>query len=327
MRLASLGIRSDRQSEKAEPMKIQKLLVPVDFSEGSRLALREALGLAAREGAALTVVHAVSQLPAYGLETGFAGGTLVETYEERMRQTAGKELSQLLAEFEQAGSPPTEVTTEIRYGSPGMQISEAIAEHEPDLVVLSTHGRSGISRAVVGSVAESIIRHSPVPVLALRPGLPVSSVDAKCILFTTDGSEGAAQAAPWARGWADACNSELVALWVVEDPVSVPLMDWSLFPEVREETVYQELEALARHTAKESLSQILGDKVEYHVRHGSPSVEISAEAASGKHDLLVMATHGRSGVKRLVLGSVAERVLRETAIPMLLVPMSDSPPG
>lgn len=301
-------------------MKLKQILVPTDFSEGSRFAFAEAFAVAKQCGAELILVHVVANLPAYGLETGFAGGTLVETYEDRMRQTAADEIAKLVAEI---GDPAVKITTDIRYGGPAMQITESITEHRPDLVVLSTHGRSGLTRAVVGSVAEPVIRHSDVPILALRPSVDLHPSRAQHILLTTDGSEEASAAAPWAKRWSDMTHASIAALWVVEDPVSIPLMDWQLFPEVRQDTVYHELEELARHRAKEALGPHLGDLPDCRVRHGSPVVEIAAEASTGEHDLLIMATHGRSGFRRLFLGSVTERALRDTAIPMLIVPIGE----
>jgi nucleotide-binding universal stress UspA family protein len=142
-------------------IEFKHLLVPVDFGEPSRQALDTAIDLARRFGAQLTLVH-VYEVPAY-VYSGIAYATtdLFGPIEDAARAQLTKLLGEVRTKVPSAKA-------ELRKGAPAMEILAAIAEAHPDLVVMGTHGRKGMPHVLLGSVAEKVVRLSPVPVLTTR---------------------------------------------------------------------------------------------------------------------------------------------------------------
>jgi nucleotide-binding universal stress UspA family protein len=137
------------------------VLVPVDFSSSSDEALEVAVGVAIRNGAAITLVHACA-VPVYGYP-GMAGKGL--DILSAVEKAAKEQLDEVLARLR------TRVPTAqamLRVGEPDQEILRAIDETRADLVVMGTHGRRGFRHAFLGSVAERTVRQSPVPVLTVR---------------------------------------------------------------------------------------------------------------------------------------------------------------
>jgi nucleotide-binding universal stress UspA family protein len=137
------------------------VLVPIDFAEPSRRALDAAIELAQRFGGKLTLLH-VYEVPAYvygGIT--FATADFLAPIEEAAR----KQLSEALTEVQRKVPSAKAV---LRQGGPAYEILAAIADLHPDLVVMGTHGRRGVSHALLGSVAERVVRMSTAPVLTIR---------------------------------------------------------------------------------------------------------------------------------------------------------------
>ena len=142
-------------------IEFRHVLVPVDFGEPSQLALREATSLAKRFGSQLTLVH-VFEIPAYiYVGTPYVTTDLFGTVEEAARQQLDKTLREV-----QAAVPGAKAV--LRNGAPSAEILAVIEALRPDLVIIGTHGRKGVSHALLGSVAEKIVRLSPTPVLTFR---------------------------------------------------------------------------------------------------------------------------------------------------------------
>jgi universal stress protein A len=145
---------------------IRKILVPVDFSDSARRALEYAVTLADRLGASIDVLHAWD-IPGYlrpdlTVWAGDVSGSLAE----HARRDAQENMVQFL---DQAGlTTRPDLTSHVISGTPYATILAAIEEGKYDLVVMGTHGRTGISHALIGSVAERVVRHSPCPVLTVR---------------------------------------------------------------------------------------------------------------------------------------------------------------
>ena len=137
---------------------IHRILCPVDFSEPSARALEYALGLAERLGAEVDVVH-VFQFPTFAVEDLALPLYLQENLSQRLRER----LEQLL--IEKAGEGP-KATARVLEGVPHVEIMEAAKGR--DLIVMGTHGRTGLSHLLLGSVAERVVRGSEIPVLTIR---------------------------------------------------------------------------------------------------------------------------------------------------------------
>jgi nucleotide-binding universal stress UspA family protein len=143
------------------PLEFKHLLVPVDFGESSQRALEVAIELAGKFGSRLTLVH-VYEIPAYvyGGMT-YATADLFAPIEDAARQ-------QLDATVKDVQRRVTATKGMLRRGAAATGLLAAIDEVHPDLVVMGTHGRQGVSHLVLGSVAEKLVRMSPVPVLTMR---------------------------------------------------------------------------------------------------------------------------------------------------------------
>lgn len=136
------------------------ILVAVDFGESSKEALAVAIDLSKQYGAALTVMH-TWEIPMYG----YGPMDLPESdLLTPIHGAARKQLDELLAAIR---SERPDVKAILSRGVPWREIRDAIEQHKPDLVVMGTHGRRGVGRALLGSVAEKIVRTSPVPVLTV----------------------------------------------------------------------------------------------------------------------------------------------------------------
>ena len=139
------------------------ILVAVDFSEVSAHALGTAVDLAAQLGARLKIVHAVrmhaTSLPLEG------GAVYIEELHAKEVEDAEKNLARFIAENTDAGTAPE---SSVRSGEPATEINRAAVDSGADLIVVGTHGRTGLSHLLMGSVAENVLREAPVPVLCVR---------------------------------------------------------------------------------------------------------------------------------------------------------------
>jgi nucleotide-binding universal stress UspA family protein len=147
------------------PALIQRIIVPHDFSETANRALEYGLGLAERLGASVTVVHAY-EIPVYG----FPEGPVVTTEMAGQIEKASRSAMDALAK--RAKRPGVEVSFALRQGPAWSEIQAVAKETKADLVVIGSHGRRGLSRALLGSVAEKVVRTAPCPVLTVRSSEP-----------------------------------------------------------------------------------------------------------------------------------------------------------
>jgi nucleotide-binding universal stress UspA family protein len=150
-------------------MDVRHLLVPTDFSEGSKQAFAYALGVARTCGAKLTLLHVV-ELPSY-LSDGHTPAHTTTALRDAMQESAQQELARLLPE---GAGTPVEIARQVAVGVPYQKILETAAAEQVDWIVMATHGRTGLSHLVMGSVAERVVRTVPCPVLTLRPALEQS---------------------------------------------------------------------------------------------------------------------------------------------------------
>lgn len=178
---------------------------------------------------------------------------------------------------------------------------------------MGTHGRSGIRRVFFGSVAEHVVHTCPVPVLTVRPDIPPRL---HRLLVAMDFSPPAQQALAWARMLSRTTGAEIALLHVVEltPEVFATLPEEILAPAVGDrirehllDQAYRRLEATARPE----------ERVE--VRMGAAGYRILEAISELRADLVCMGTHGRSGLAHLLLGSVAEQVVRRSPVPVLTV--------
>jgi nucleotide-binding universal stress UspA family protein len=214
----------------------------------------------------------------------------------------------------------------VRYGHPADEILAFVADVGADLIAMSTHGRSGISRWVFGSVADRVLRRATCPVLLVRPdgGTIATPVPYRHILVPLDGSELAEQIVPYTK--ALVCPNQtrvyLVSVLTMGLTDRTVTLLTSYPPGLQLTTTTPEYAQVQLQTYQRSVAAVLreqGAVVHTAVRRGSPADGILAYAAEIEADLIAMTTHGSSGASRWVYGNVAGKVLQGANTPVLLV--------
>ena len=199
-------------------------------------------------------------------------------------------------------------------------IVDYAAEHDIDLIMLGTHGRRGIRHLLLGSVAEEVVRTAHCPVFITRAAGPETpkTTGHLTILVPIDFSRHARLALRHAKMLAASVGARLVLLHVIEDQVHPAFYGisiqsvYDLVPDIEERSL-RELEQFCRETE--------GPEVEarFLVRYGTPVPEIVALTKVEEVDLIVMATHGLRGLEHFMMGSVTEKVLRRSSVPVFTV--------
>ncbi|OGG45504.1 MAG: hypothetical protein A3F84_19095 [Candidatus Handelsmanbacteria bacterium RIFCSPLOWO2_12_FULL_64_10] len=268
---------------------LKKILVPTDGSPESAWAIPVAEKLAVDHGARALLVQ-VLQYPDPGKRLRSAQR---EQMLELSTELARSNLDALAARFRSSG---IEVESSLLFGSPAGGLLDVEVEQHPDLVVMSTHGHTGVARFALGSVADRVVREGLAPVLLVRG--PVADLTFARALVMLDGS-GVAEA----------------ALPMIEELTAHPITSVVLFRAITDSE-----DRVAATTyflgVKERLTGS-GLQIELSVEVGDPT-ELIRHASEGV-DVIVLATHGRGGFNRFRHGSVAERIVREADKPVLLV--------
>jgi nucleotide-binding universal stress UspA family protein len=216
---------------------------------------------------------------------------------------------------------------ETATGDPAQTILQVARDLGVGLIVMTTHGRGALGRWAFGSVADTVTRTTPVPVMVVRPraGEAEAAPIMRRVVVPLDGSPLAEQALPTAQALAQQLNVpvHLVTAIDLTSLLPVEMMPTMAFDAVLyAETVDKvRTEAEARLTQAAEQLHRAGLEATWEVLSGSPFLVISDAVAAG--DLLVMASHGHSGAKRWLLGSVAEKLIREAPVPVVLVPTGD----
>ncbi len=289
----------------------RSILVPLDGSTFSEHALPLALSVARRSGAQLYLAHVLS---------GRGGLTDVAERATAASRTAYLERVAQQIEKQAVRAPITSILTG--------PVAETLLEHARsvrcDLIVLTTHGRGALSRLWLGSVADVIVRRSPVPVMLVRPHQPAVTIDAqnarrplRRILIPLDGSPLAEAIIEHSIHFGRIMDAEYTLLRVV-DPAALGL---SVHDEnVAAAAVLQPLMDRAQTYLERQAEELRarGLQVDAVVTVGEPSARILEYARAHSIDLIAMATHGRGGFSLLLLGSVADKVLRGSSLPLLL---------
>jgi nucleotide-binding universal stress UspA family protein len=297
-------------------LKIESILCPVDFSEGSAKAYDYAYSLALRYGAKLYVEHVIDLLPNSYAYDNFPEAAASNLY-WNLSQGAEERLTRMVKRHSPNGLQAEMI---IHKGFVPESILSLAHKERADLIVMGTHGRRGLDRLVMGSVTEHILRKAPCPVLAVRkpchdfvsPEQPQELVHLRKILLTTDFSTCAADALKYALSLAQEYNAELTVLHVLQDfyeektPLAVA-------------KAHRDLEALIPLDARNWCT------VKTLVRMGKPYQEIIQVAAEGEADVAVLGVRGRSAADLAVFGSTTHRVLQLGPCPVLAVQEGASP--
>ncbi|MFC7021326.1 MULTISPECIES: universal stress protein [Haloarcula] len=276
------------------------IIVPTDGSDQAHRALATAAELARQHDATVHVLTVV--------DSRFLGKA---TEIDDAEATASADLAEFTAAVDTEG---LSVTTTVRHGIPDEEIRTYATDHDADLVVMGTHGRTGVRRYVLGSVAEKVVRLSDVPVLTVHGTDGGADVSFENILVPTDGSEGAQAAARPAAAVAMPTGATVHALSVVDVR--------SMGVDVRSDLILDELQ----HVAQDAVGSIEDDlategvqSIRTEIVHGVPYQAIQSYVEDNDVDLVVMGTHGRTGLERYLLGSVTEKLVRTAPVPVLTI--------
>jgi nucleotide-binding universal stress UspA family protein len=290
------------------------LVVPLDGSELAERALPYAVRFAAERSGRLVLVRAALGPPPSGLDW------------ERQQLAAMEEATAYLAGVAETVATRVPVTTAPLYGHPVDEILAVVRQFDADSIVMATHGRTGLAHLLYGSVAEAVLARSPVPVFVVhaRPGEapapPFNSASAR-VMVPLDGSAFAEAVLPAALEIVGDAG-ELVLTSVAAPPDRVERDERGhvrAYLDQQEEGITREAFDYLRRIQAKLRQQRPELHVTLDVRIGDPAAGIAiAEVARGA-DLVVMATHGRTGLRRAVRGSVAGAVLATGSVPVLLV--------
>lgn len=282
------------------------IVVPLDGSPLAEHALPLAAALARRAGSQVELVRAHVL---YALQETHAGRLPYDPAEE----AEWRRQEQLYLDGT-AGWLRPQAGVAVRTALIDGLVEDALLEHvracKADLVVMTTHGRGGVGRLLLGSVADRLVREAPVPVLLTRPGegalqlIPEPSLQR--LLVPLDGSPLAEQALAPALELARLLEARCTLLRVVETgPAAEAVLD-----EHRADA-----ETYLRSAAQRLAGSVLPVRTRVVVaRHAAEAIAAEARAS----DLIVLATHGRGGIRRLLLGSVASKVIHESPVPVLV---------
>lgn len=294
----------------------KRILVPLDGSELSERALAPALKIGELEGSLVMLLRApvaeVSVIPEVAGFGSYSLRNLTEVIDE-----ARHEAKEYVAQLSQSSAKPNlTVESLVVEGEAAEVILTTAREKQADLIVMSTHGYSGLTRWVMGSVTERIIAHAPCPVLVVREDKPVTRM-----LIPLDGSELAERAILPGLEIATAFGAEVEFFRAVQ-PVPQESINELEKAEHGLGTQLQDswLEAASEYLKQQAeLAQRRGLKAKAVVRTGAAASTLLDYADAMEIDAVAMATHGRSGLQKWLYGSVTEKVLRASHAHTMLI--------
>jgi nucleotide-binding universal stress UspA family protein len=299
---------------------LRSILVPLDGSAFAEQALPLASEIARRAGAILEIVHVHMLLPL--MSTAFEFPVVEVELDTAQRQQEKQYLEGVVTKIRETGGVP--VTAVQLDGAVASAIQSHAEATSVDLIVLTSHGRGAMGRLWLGSVADRLMRNSRIPILLVRPPTETSAPKSvlRKFLIALDGSRLAERILEDALALGAALGAEFELVLVVE-PVLQSLDPSALgtLPDITdiETKLHQEGAAYLTRMAGE-LSQKGRPVAATHVVH-SPRVAqaLIDQAASSGCDLIALATHGAGGVKRMLVGSVADMIVRTSQHPVLVV--------
>jgi nucleotide-binding universal stress UspA family protein len=288
---------------------IKRILVPVDFSDPSTRALACATSVANIFGARLVVAHILADLNISNLSIPESGA-----FKRTLHEAARKDIDTLIRSV----SPAAQISdVVVRAGEIQKQLLDIVDDHDIDLVVMGTHGRSGPRRWFLGSVTETILRKMPVPILTVSHSPHLVSI--RKLLYATDLNDDSRQAFRSAADFSRTVGAELTVLHVVQH------MDYlfagtksNYFRVQRSRMVKASRRRLSEFVTQETPAAM---SVQSLILEGHPYRQILETARKQQSDLIVMHPGEKSAADRALLGATAEFVVRGADVPVLSIPL------
>ena len=295
------------------------VLVPVDYSEASVQAVRVAKSVA-EDDADVTVVYVAQDYDLTLHPLTWIGGPLPNYQEERLLHGLRNWVRE---------NHLGDVNLAVRKGDPGTQICEFAETMGCKLIVVPSHGRHGLSRLLMGSVAERIIRHCHCSVLVLRHSRdtapvttsPVDFFPRRSVVVPIDFSDASSMAIETALEVAASPDR----IYIVS---VVPALDLSELGETAMTSDEDRINSCREYMSRYLTEHGHGSSLQIHASVGDPGTRVIEHSAKVNADLIVMPSHGRHGLQRWLLGSTTERVLRHSLLPVLVLrATADRPVG
>ncbi len=294
--------------------KLKKILFPTDFSRCANQALGRAFEMARQFDAELHMLHATVL---HEEDPYHAGHHLNDSEEvqQRLRRTALDEMDSLIRSYD--ATDLKVVKAQERGIAAASVILEYCNDQDIDLVIMGTHGRRGLERLLLGSVAEEVVRTAPCPVMTVREQeAPKSARAIERVLVPIDFSEHSKMALANAKELAAVYGARIQLLHVVEETVHPAFYVtgkssiFELIPDILEKS---------KTALRELWSEVKGPEVEFetHVVEGQAARDIAKFAEENGADLIVISTHGLTGIEHFLVGSVTEKVVRLSTVPVL----------
>ena len=288
------------------------VLVATDFSEYSKVALDICLGVSKCMKTKLYVLHTIEKFPHdYKHLLSSAAHTNMK---QKLEEEAMEKIKAMLPE-ELLGSE--DIVPIVRFGKPFLEIIKVAKDKDVDLMAIGTHGRAGVDRVILGSVAERVVRKAGCPVMVIRGK---KYVGFKRIIVPIDFSDCSRKALEYAAATARAHKSKLTILHVYEESFVEPYVNAANSEEEANEII-KEIERVNETKYDEFLKTVDLSGVEYEklLKKGIPETDIVEIAMEQQANLIVMGTHGRSGIKHILIGSTAEEVVRTVHCDIIIV--------
>ncbi|RBI60311.1 universal stress protein [halophilic archaeon] len=284
------------------------ILFPTDGSDGANLMFDHILDIAAKHDVTVHILNIADTT--HEVDYLFQGAIvdaldIVDIFEER-----GEKIVHVAAE--RAHQRGVDTVTDVTRGEPSSSIVDYASSHSIDLITMPTHGHGGLKRLLAGSTTERVIRQADVPVLTIQPGESTTTYPYQDVLVPTDGSDYATEALSNGIEVATKAETALHLLSVI-NTVSLDVDVWGDSQTPSEENAHEILETAstdAENAGVESISQT--------VEYGSSIHQVILSYVDDHAiDLIVVGTHGRTGFDRYVFGSITEKLVRTSPVPVL----------
>lgn len=289
---------------------LEKAIVPLDGSSTAEVALPYAEEFAGRTGAELILLF-VKEPHDYRSEN------ILQCYLDNMVFKAKESAKPY---FQESGIKELNVSAKILTGNPAEEILNFAEKNSNSKIIMATHGQSGVgTRWALGSVADKVARATKVPIVLIRADRDKAAVQPKGvlkkILAPLDGSKGSEAALPYVGEMAQRLKAEVTFIQIIRvDPNY-----YGKKPNVIEEEQRVQVAQYLSKVTEEFKKKGINAKYEVITAPGDTANEINVYTNNNYTDIIIMATHGHSGPRRWVMGSVTNYVLREGNVPIMLV--------
>jgi len=278
-----------------------RILVGIDDSEAAQAALSFGVRLAREHAGELLLANVVNWMPI--ISEAVSSGAIVDTTSivEDLKAAGRDQLDRAVADAKRHG---VDARTRVAEGEPATQILATAADAKCSLIVMGTHGRQGLNRLFLGSTAEAVLRESTVPVLMVRAGSKQPDAGRRCFERIAVGI--------------DESEPSQAALQTVLDLATADRCSVDFYSVARSDVDARQ-QAMRVIGIAVAAANGRGMAAKSHVVAGDPKEALLARAQQSEADLIVLGSHGRRGLERFFIGSVAEHVVRQSPIPVLVV--------